>query len=488
MVKSEEIFNWIDNNKEKFIDIANEIWEYAEIRFEEVKSAKLQIKTLEEEGFEIIQGIADMPTAFIGSYGKEGPIIAILGEYDALAGLSQQPNSDKKEPIVPNGNGHGCGHNLLGVGSMLAAVASKRYLEKNGINGIIRYYGCPAEESGSGKTFMVRDGFFEDVDIALCWHPFSTNFIFNLSSLANIQAYFRFTGRSAHAAGDPESGRSALDAVELMNVGSNYLREHIISDARLHYAVTNTGGTSPNVVQANAEVLYLVRAPTAEQTHGIFDRVVKVATGAAMMTETEVEVVFDKATSNTVPNSAVGEVLYTKFLEVGPPVFTEEERKFAKRIQETVPEEARSGASFFAAFEKAIGKEVINRIKTGILFDEIIPNRLPEICLPGSTDVGDVSWVVPTSQIGVAASALSTPGHSWQEVSQSASSIGHKGMIVAAKVLALSALEFIEKPELIQKAKDELNNRLDSTSYTCPIPKDVKPNVPEWVFKEFENK
>ncbi|MHA1592029.1 MAG: M20 family metallopeptidase [Candidatus Heimdallarchaeaceae archaeon] len=485
MVNSEEIIQWIDFNQKWFIELADKIWEYAEIRFEEVKSAKLQISALEEEGFEISKGLADMPTAFVGSYGKEGPIIALLGEYDALAGLSQKSNIAEKEPIVENGHGHGCGHNLLGVGSLLATIAVKRYLEEHNLNATIRYYGCPGEEGGSGKTYMVRDGLFADVDIALCWHPFSTNFIFNLASLSNIQTYFRFKGRSAHAAAGPQFGRSALDAVELMNVGANYLREHIVSDARLHYAITNTGGNAPNVVQADAEVLYLVRAQTNQQTKEIYERVIKVAQGAAMMTETEVEVIFDKATSNLIPNNIIGSVLYDKFIEVGPPQFTEEEISFGKDIQASFASNERSEVSMFAHFKNVLGKEMIDKIKNDVLFDDILPNKIPEIVLPGSTDVGDVSWVVPTSQIGATCVALGTPGHSWQEVTQGTTSIGHKGMIVAAKVLALTALEFIEKTDLIEEAKNELVNRLDSNNYECPIPDDVKPSVPKWVFDEF---
>lgn len=485
MAKSEEILQWIDENKERFSNMADEIWEFAEIRFEEVKSAKLQIKVLEDEGFQVTRGMAGMPTAFIGTYGEKGPVIALLGEYDALAGLSQKPKTCEKEPIIPNGHGHGCGHNLLGIGSLLAAISVKRYLETNNLEGTIRYYGCPGEEGGSGKTYMVRDGLFNDVDIALCWHPFSTNFIFNLSSLSNIQTYFRFKGRSAHAAAGPHFGRSALDAVELMNVGANYLREHIVSDARLHYAITNTGGNAPNVVQADAEVLYLVRAPTNQHTREIYERVIKVAQGAAMMTETEVDVIFDKAASNLIPNNIIGSVLYDKFIEVGPPQFTEEEISFGKDIQTTFTSSERSEVSMFAPFKNVLGEEMIDKIKNDVLFDDILPNKMPEIILPGSTDVGDVSWVVPTSQVGTTCVTLGTPGHSWQEVTQSAMSIGHKGMVVAAKVLALTALEFIEKTELIEEAKNELVNRLDSNNYECPIPDDVKPSVPKWVFNEF---
>ncbi|MCE7740974.1 MAG: amidohydrolase [Candidatus Heimdallarchaeota archaeon] len=486
MVNSEEIIQWIDFNQKWFIEIADKIWEFAEIRFEEVKSAKLQISVLEEEGFEISKGLADMPTAFIGAYGEEGPIVAILGEYDALSGLSQKAGKLEKESIEKDGHGHGCGHNLLGVGSLAAAIAVKRYLEANKVPGIVRYYGCPGEEGGSGKTYMVREGLFEDVHIALCWHPFSTNFLFNISSLANIQAYFRFTGRSAHAAGAPHQGRSALDAVELMNVGTNYLREHIITQARLHYAVTNTGGNAPNVVQANAEVLYLIRAPEMPQAQEIYERVIKIAKGAALMTETEVEVVFDKASSNLIPNNVIGNVLYERLQEVGVPEYTEKELEWGRKLQETFGEGEPEEVTNFKNFEKELGTDIIDKMRKCVMFDTIFPNTLPEFTLPGSTDVGDVSWVVPTSQIGTASMVIGTPGHSWQEVTQSAMSIGHKGMILAAKVLALVALDFIEKPELIFEAKEELEKRLGSKEYESPIAPEIKPNVPEWVFDSMD--
>ncbi|MHA1675002.1 MAG: amidohydrolase, partial [Promethearchaeota archaeon] len=346
MSENDDIINWLDKNKDRFVQISDKIWEFAEPRFEEVKSAKLQIETLKEEGFTVTQGVADMPTAFIGSYGTEGSVVAILGEYDALSELSQVPDSLEKKPLVEGKCGHGCGHHLLGVGSLAAAIAVKNELENRKLPGIIRYYGCPAEEGGSGKTFMVREGLFKDVDIALCWHPFSMNFMFSVSTLANVQAYFRFTGKSAHAAAAPHLGRSALDAVELMNVGVNYLREHIISEARVHYAVTNTGGNAPNVVQANAEVLYLIRAPTILQVNEIYERVQMVAKGAAMMTGTEVEVVFDKAASNFIPNDVVGDVLFKHFQKIGGPKFTDEEREYAKKLRNTFQDAGAEVAMF----------------------------------------------------------------------------------------------------------------------------------------------
>ena len=480
MNESDEIINWLEKNKERFTQISDKIWEFAEPRFEEVKSAKLQIKTLKEEGFTVTQGVADMPTAFIGSFGNEGSVIAILGEYDALSGLSQVPNSLEKKPLEEGNCGHGCGHHLLGVGSLAAAIAVKNLLEKNNLPGIIRYYGCPAEEGGSGKTFMVREGLFDDVDIALCWHPFSMNFMFSISTLANVQAYFRFTGRSAHAAAAPHLGRSALDAMELMNVGTNFLREHIIPEARVHYAITNTGGNAPNVVQATSEVLYLIRAPTILQVNEIYDRVQKVAKGAAMMTGTEVEVVFDKAASNFIPNDVVGSVLYKHFQKIGGPKFTDDERNFGIELRKSI-QDAGAEAAMFTKFMQNLNPVLLEKLRKTVLFEFVLPNQMPKIVAPGSTDVGDVSWVVPTNQIGTACMVSGTPAHSWQLVTQGKMGIAHKGMIVAAKVLALSAIEFIKNSELITQAKEELKQTLGNTEYLTPIAPEVKPNVPDWV-------
>ena len=267
-------------------------------------------------------------------------LLRFLGEYDALSNLSQQGGSTELNPITVGGNGHGCGHNLLGTGSLAAAVALKELMEQEGIAGTVKYYGCPAEEGGSGKTYMARAGVFNDVDVAFCWHPWTSNLILPAKSLANIQAYFRFKGKSAHAAAQPHLGRSALDAVELMNVGVNYLREHIIQEARVHYAVTNTGGLAPNVVQENAEVLYLIRAPQTRQVQDIYERVCDVARGAALMTGTQVEIVFDKACSNSIPNITLSKKMWEVFNEIGVPTYTEEELTYAKNLQSTLSPEA----------------------------------------------------------------------------------------------------------------------------------------------------
>lgn len=468
----------IEKKKDIFIDVNDKIWEYAETRFEEYKSAELLCKVLEDEGFKVERGVADISTAFVGSFGSGKPIIAILGEYDALSGISQKSGTDNKEPLVEGGNGHGCGHNILGTGALAAAVAVKNYVEENNIEGTIRYYGCPGEEGGSGKAFMARDGVFDDVDIALTWHPGSHNGIMSVTSLANYQVYFKFHGRSAHAAACPHLGRSALDAVELMNVGVNYLREHVIPEARIHYAVTNTGGTSPNVVQPEAEVLYLIRAPKTSQVQEIYERVCKIAKGAAMMTETECEIVFDKACSNCIPNNTLETLLYENYKDVGVPQFDEEERKFAKKIRATLSDTEKNSDLHMAIalMGGKKGREMAKELRDKDLSDMILPYYQLSMALPGSTDVGDVSWIVPTAQIFTACYALGTPAHSWQMVAQGATSLAHKGMLTAGKVIAMTALDALMNPEIIDKAKKELKEKLDGEAYVCPIPTDVMPS------------
>jgi len=286
----EAIARHVDAKAEDYCDLSDRIWAAPELAFEEHRAVGEQIALLEREGFSITTNVGGMATAFMAEFGSGGPVVGILGEFDALPDLAQESGRLDHAPTVAGTPGHGCGHNLLGAGSALAAVALKDALHGEGIAGTVRYYGCPAEESGSGKTFMARAGLFDDLDAAFCWHPSVVNEVQTASSLACIQAYFRFRGRAAHAAAAPHVGRSALDAVELMNVGVNYMREHMPSDARVHYATTNTGGNAPNVVQAFAETLYLVRSPHLPDTERLFERVKKIAEGAALMTETSVSV------------------------------------------------------------------------------------------------------------------------------------------------------------------------------------------------------
>jgi aminobenzoyl-glutamate utilization protein B len=464
---------WIEEKKEKYISLSDQVWELAEMAYHEEKSAGLLADALEEGGFEVERGIGGIPTAFVASYGTGKPVLAILGEYDALAGLSQEPTT-KRKPVAHGEPGHGCGHNLLGVAGLAAAAAVKESMDADGLKGTIRYYGCPAEENGSGKAFMVKAGVFDDVDLSLTWHPGKFNVGSAVNFLANYKIKFKFKGVPAHAAADPHNGRSALDAVELMNVGVNYLREHIITDARIHYAILNPGGLAPNVVQAEAESLYIVRAPKVDQLVGIYERVQDVAKGAALMTGTELEINFHAGASNLILNETIVDVLVEKMHEVGAPKFNASEKKFAEEISKTFPE----GGSILSGYEKLLGDETAKieaELKGLFLHEDIFPSIKKDIALPGSTDVGDVSWVTPTGQFSTACYALGTPGHSWQLVAQGGMSIGHTGMVYAAKILALSALEFMGNSELLQKAKDEFQERRKDNPFISPIPDGVTP-------------
>jgi aminobenzoyl-glutamate utilization protein B len=452
----------IEDKREKLIEVSNQIWEYAETGFEEFKSAKLLCQTLAEEGFEVEQGVANIETAFIGSFGSGKPVIAFLGEFDALTGLSQNGGIAQPNPQQIGGNGHGCGHNLLGTGSLAAAIALRDYMQENNITGTVRYYGCPGEEIGGGKTFMAREGIFNDVDIALSWHPGTTNNIMSVATLACYEVYFKFKGKSAHAAASPHLGRSALDAVELMNIGVNYLREHIIPEARVHYAITNTGGSSPNVVQAEAEVLYFVRAPRVSQTDDIYQRICDIARGAALMTGTEVDIDLASALSNVIPNTTLEQVMYDNFVKLGTPSYTDAELHFAEAIRETLSEE-----------EKKMDVQR-NQKLAGKAIADVIDPFMSDAFMAGSTDVGDVSWIVPTAQCMTACEPLGTPLHTWQIVATGTTSLAHKGMLHAGKILAATALDILQQPELIEQAQAELVDRRAGEVYTSPLPSDVK--------------
>ena len=466
----------IDEKGEWFTRASDAIWEYAEMRFEETRSADLLCDMLAEAGFAVEKGIGGLATAFVASYGSGAPVVAILGEYDALAGLAQERGVAAPKPPGTGGNGHGCGHNLLGVGALAAAVAVKEYLAETKIPGTVRYYGCPGEEGGSGKAFMAREGVFAGADIALTWHPMTHNTIFSMSTLANYQVAFKFHGKSSHAGTAPHLGRSALDAVELMNVGVNYLREHVVQEARIHYAVTNTGGVSPNVVQAEAEVLYLMRAPQVAQVQEIYERICKIAQGAALMTETECEVIFEKACSNYIPNEILGQILLDNFQAIGAPTPDEAELQFARSIQATLTEQDRRNDLQMAAdFMGGAGTAMVRALSEKVVSDVILTCVHSSRLLTGSTDVGDVSWILPTAQLCVACQAFGTPGHSWQTVAQSATSLAHKGMLIAAKVMAGAAVDVLEQPALAAAAQEELRSSLGGKGYVCPIPATVAP-------------
>ena len=465
MQNLDRIVALIEAKTPAYVALSDRVWDLAELRYQETQSVQAQIEALEREGFKVTTGVAGIPTAFEAEAGSGGPLIGFLGEYDALSGLSQQSGLTERQP-AGGANGQGCGHNLLGTGALLAAAAVKDYLAANKLSGRIRYYGCPAEEGGSGKTFMARAGMFADLDAAVTWHPGNFFGVMSVRTLANIQAYFRFTGRAAHAAGAPHLGRSALDAVELMSVGVNYMREHMPPDARVHCAVTNTGGISPNVVQAKAEVLYLIRAPDVAETIELYERVKKIAEGAALMTETQAVVELDKACSNVLPNTALETALYQNAQRLGPTPFDDNDRAFAEKLRKAALTPADVAAS--------LRQGGLPTTYPKLMHDDILPfDGTPQV-LYGSTDVGDVSWVTPTVQAWGACFAVGTPGHSWQLVTQGKLPAAHKGMIHAAKAMAATAIDAIENPDLLAKARAELKERVTGKPYVCPIPSAVE--------------
>lgn len=464
----------VESKAQLFCHASDEIWNHPETAFAETKSAQIQCQLLKELGFCVTENLADIPTAFSGRYGEGKPVIGILGEFDALSGMSQQADSAIKQAIQEGAAGHGCGHNLLGIGSIAAAAAVKQYLIDTKQSGTVIYYGCPGEEGGSGKAFMTRDGVFNELDCALSWHPGDTNLTAMSSSLANYQINYRFHGISAHAAACPHLGRSALDAVELMNVGVQFLREHVIPETRIHYAITNTGGYSPNVVQANAEVLYLIRAPKTPQVAETYERINDIARGAALMTGTQVDIEFIKACSNIVPNKTIAAILQNNLEETPLPDFTESEQEYATQIAKTIFSTTSSLDAIIAQLDDADANYV--KSKKGMALNHfVVPISRCEAAMPGSSDVGDVSWLCPTAQISATTMVANTPAHSWQLVSQGKSDIAHKGMLYAAKVMAATAIDLINSPEIVKKAQKELAERLGDTSFVSPIPAGIKP-------------
>jgi len=459
--------SWIDENEKRIIEISDKIWELAEVGLLEHETAKLLSKEIEKHGFRVERGVAGMPTAFVATWGSGKPVIGVLGELDALPGLSQKP-VPYKEPLKEGAPGHGCGHNIHGTSGMAGAIAVKVALEEAGLPGTVKFYGCPAEETLVGKVFMVRDGLFDGVDAVLSHHPGSANTAGIGSSNAMNSVKFHFYGAASHAAGSPEQGRSALDAAELMNVGVNYMREHVIQEARIHYVIED-GGHEPNVVPPYARVWYYVRAPEREQVEQIYEWVLKIADGADLMARTTHKVEFLTGCYNLLPNKTLSELVVSNMREIGAPKHTEEELEFARELNESIPPEQKKESlrkSKRPGWEKMLDE----------LFDERVLDAWNEgMVMAGSTDVSDVSWVTPTMEFSTTCCILGTPGHSWQFTAQTGTSIGHKSLIFASKVIAASAWDLLTKPELLKKAREEWKERLGGRVYKPPIPADLKP-------------
>lgn len=457
----------IKNKKNIFQNVSNSIWGFAEMRFQEYKSSELQCETLKQEGFDVEEGIGGIPSAFKAKFGKGCPVIAFLGEYDALSQLSQKADIMHKEPVVPDAPGHGCGHQLLGAGCMQAAVAVKDYLLENPAGGTVVYYGCPGEEGGAGKAFMVREGCFEECDICFAWHPYAATFG-SVSTLANARIEYHFTGKASHAATTPHLGRSALDAVELMNVGANFLREHMIPEARVHYAITNTGGDAPNVVQAESTVLYSIRAPRINQVYELVERVNDIAKGAALMTGTSVDIKIGSAYADVLQNKTLDNLVFKHMQQVFPLAYTKEELEYAEKFKEVG--DPKEWIMYQNLAAKILGEKGASLFK-GAMADFCMP---PMPMKAGSSDVGDVSWNVPSSWFGVACFALGTSAHSWQAVAQGKSAIAHRGMTAAATIMARAALEIIENPQIVQTAKADMEKAKNGEEYCTLIPNETK--------------
>lgn len=472
MTDLQKICRLVDAKAAATKSLSDTIWLAAECNWRETKSADACKAALRLEGFSIEENPCGMQTAFVASFGDKGPLIAFLGEYDALPALSQAAGEPVQNAAVCGGAGHGCGHNLLGAGSFAAAVAMKDYILETGLQARVKFFGCPAEEDGGGKVFFARAGYFDEADAVFAWHPGSSNYVSGQGSLAIAGVVYRFQGRTAHAAAAPFAGRSALDAAELMSVGCNYLREHIVPEARIHYAYRDVGGTAPNVVQETACVHYFIRAPKVAQMLEIKERVNNVARGAALMTDTVLEITDIDGFSDFVPNVALSELMVQCMKEVGAPDFNSDDEALAAKFAATLsPAEREANLS--------IGYRAAN-LPPHFFDDKLLDTQIPDFYYepnhaePGSTDVGDVSYCASTAQCYYATMALGTGGHTWQMTAQSNSSIGDKGTLTAAKALALAGVRAAADCDLLAKAKAE-HRLLCPDGYVCPMPDNATP-------------
>ena len=477
MVK-ETAWSWIDHNQKRIIEVADTIWGYAELGLNEMKSSKLLQDELSKHGFKVEAGVAGMPTAFVATWGSGKPVIGIMGEFDALPGISNKVVPEKT-PLKEGAPGHGCGHHIHGTSGVAGAIAVRYAMEKTKAKGTIKFFGTPAEENFVGKVFMVRAGLFDGVDAIISHHPNSINTATIGSSTAVNGVKFHYYGKTSHAAGSPEQGRSALDAIELMNVGVNYLREHVIQEARFHYVI-EVGGGQPNVVPDYARSWYYIRAPQRDQLDSIYKRIIKIAEGAALMTETTLKVEFIMGLSNLTPNKTIAEVITGNMKEIGAPQHSSEELKFAKKINANLDRQVKIDDM------KRQKVPTWERYADIEMADDVLDPFGEDYCSAGSTDVGDVSWVVPAVEYNTATYPLGSPAHSWQWVACGAMGLGHKSLIFSSKVTAGTTLDLLTKPELVKMAKEEHMKRLAGKKYVSPIPIDIHP--PLELAKEYAEK
>ena len=448
-----QVLKFVDQSSASYIETSHQIWQHPELGYQEVQSSAALQAALRKDGFTVTSPVADEPTGFIASYGEGKPVIGLLGEFDALPGLSQDAVPERK-PLSEGAPGHACGHNLLGSGAALAAVALREFMVKNHVKGTLRFYGTPAEEGGSGKVYMLRAGLFKDTDVVLQWHPSDRNAVYNGGMLAIVSAKFIFHGVAAHAAVAPERGRSALDAVMLMGTGIEYLREHVPSNTRIHYTISK-GGVAPNVVPDLAELYLFARSPDLSTLDNVWARLQKIAEGAGLMTETRLETRVIGGDANILGNDVLAKVAQRNLAQVGGFHYTEQEKQFALELQKTLPPEG----------VKPL--ETSSRIEPLTPFDPNAP--------AGSTDVGDVSWNVPTIGFGTATFVPGVSPHTWQAAASAGMSIGQRGMVVAAKAMALTAADLFASPQLVADARKEFDRQLEGKRYRSFIPEGQKP-------------
>ncbi|RVU54358.1 amidohydrolase [Anaerosphaera multitolerans] len=471
-----EIEGLVDVNKQTYEELSDFLWNNPETGLVEYKSANKIKSLLKEKGFSIEDSVGEIETAFIATYGSGKPIIGLSCEYDALPGLSQKSDTFEKCAVEEGAPGHACGHNLLGSGVVGAALVIKDYMNKHNLKGTIKVLGTPSEERDSSKVFLGRDGYFDDLDLALTWHPESTNRIWDGGSLANTIAVFNFKGKSAHAAAAPHLGRSALDAVELMNVGVNYLREHIIPEARVHYAYLDVGGNAPNVVQPTASIYYFIRSPKIEDSTEIYERIIDVAKGAALMTQTQVEVNLKVALADFVPNRALSKILYNSIVEYGVPKFDERDAEVATKYFETFDPDTKNAG--IKAVEQFYGRNDSRSMLQTHLASKMRPynGEFGEVEVITS-DVGDLSHYTPTAQMFMATAAIGTPLHSWQMAAQANSSLGKKGLEATVGALSLTAIKILENPSLIDEIQKEFKTEVGE--YNTTLPREIKIRNPK---------